>query len=257
MDISNFTEEKFDFKDSSGNKISAVLSSPKKSNKKAVILLHCFTCTKYHRVIRNVSESLAENGFTTLRFDFSGNGESEGKIEDSFYTKMIDEVKKAVDVLQKRGFSKIAVGGHSLGAMVSLLSASEDKRISSVIFIAGSSEAGRVRQVFPNEILEKVEKEGSAIGHAYGRDIPIKREFLRDIEKYNVGYAAATLDRPILIIHPIQDEIINFYHARQLFEWVKSKKTLVALDHCDHLFKFPGAIEKLRKEVLAWALKSI
>ncbi len=126
MDISNFTEEKFDFKDSSGNKISAVLSRPKAPNKKAVILLHCFTCTKYHRVIRNVSESLVENGFTTLRFDFSGNGESEGKIEDSFYTKMIDEVKKAVDVLQKRGFSKIAVGGHSLGAMVSLLSASED-----------------------------------------------------------------------------------------------------------------------------------
>lgn len=254
---SNSTDELFFFKDSSGNKISAILSSPEKPNKKAVILLHCFTCTKYHRVIRNVSESLVEKGFTTLRFDFSGNGESEGKIEDSFYTKMIDEVKKAVDFFQKKGFKKISVGGHSLGAMVSLLAASEDSRISSVIFIAGSSEAARVRQVFSDDVLEKVEKEGIATGHAYGRDIPIKREFLRDIEKYNVGYAAATLNRPILIIHPIQDEIINFYHARQLFEWVKSKKTLVALENCDHLFKKPLAIEKLREEVSKWALKNI
>lgn len=251
------SDEVFTFKDSSGNRISAVLSTPEKQNKKAVILLHCFTCTKYHRVIRNVSESLVEKGFTTLRFDFSGNGESEGKIEDSFYTKMIDEVKKAVDLLKKRGFTKIAVGGHSLGAMVSLLAASQDSRISSVIFIAGSSEAARVRQVFPNEVLEKVEKEGIAIGHAYGRDIPIKREFLRDIEKYNVGHAAATLDRPILIIHPVDDEIINFYHARQLFEWVNSKKTLVALENCDHLFKKPLAIEKLREEVSKWAIKNI
>ncbi|MBI5223939.1 alpha/beta fold hydrolase [Candidatus Micrarchaeota archaeon] len=241
-------EEKFSFT-STGDKIIAVLSEPEEKTTTAFVLLHCFTCTKYHRVIRNVSEALNEKGITTLRFDFSGNGESEGKIEDAFYTKMISEVKSAVTILKNRGYEQIGVGGHSLGAMIALLASSEDERVSSVLFIAGSSEAGRVREVFPKEIIEKAEKEGVAIGHAYDRDIPIKREFLRDLETYDVKKAVSNLKRPITIIHPIQDEIIPVFHARQLYDEASEPKKLHLIDGCDHLFKMPGAIEKLREIV--------
>ena len=60
------------------DKLAVLLNQPKQSNGIGVILLHCFLCTKYHRIMRNLAETLSDAGVTTLRFDFSGNGESTG-----------------------------------------------------------------------------------------------------------------------------------------------------------------------------------
>lgn len=73
-------EEKITFTGRSGEPIAAMLSRPHHPNGKGVVLLHCFLCTKHHRVVRSVSEALAVQGITTLRFDFYGNGESGGRM---------------------------------------------------------------------------------------------------------------------------------------------------------------------------------
>jgi alpha-beta hydrolase superfamily lysophospholipase len=139
--------------------------------------------------------------------------------------------------------------------MLSILSAQADPRVSAVAFIAGSSQASRVREVFPKEAIDQAEKEGEAESEAYGRKVKLKKEFLLDIEKYNVGHAAATLGRPILIVHGIADETIPFYHARQLHAWCNGPKALELIDGADHLFKNEGSLEKMAKSVADWLSK--
>ncbi|HSB46961.1 MAG TPA: alpha/beta fold hydrolase [Candidatus Bilamarchaeum sp.] len=242
---------------SQGNEITAILTEPKKPNGKGVVLLHCFTCTKHHRIMRTLAAELASRGFSVLRFDFSGNGESGGKIEEATYTRMLGEVSDGVSVLLSRGMKKVAVAGHSMGAMLSLLSAQADGRIGAVGFIAGSSQAARVREVFPADAIAKAERDGEAESEAYGRKLILKKEFLLDVEKYNVGHAAATLGRPILIVHGKDDETIPFYHARQLFNWCKGEKTLELMDGADHLFKKDGSLERMTKTVGEWFGKTL
>ncbi|MCI0503272.1 alpha/beta hydrolase [Candidatus Micrarchaeota archaeon] len=245
-------DERLTFRNVAGDALAAILSVPPKPNGKGVVLLHCFTCTKHHRVMRSLAESLSEAGFSVLRFDFGGNGESGGKLEDATYSKMLDEVRSAVTLLRSRGIDKVGVAGHSMGAMLSLLAASEDERISAVGFISGSSQAARVREVFPQDAIRKAEKEGSAEAFVYGRHITIKREFLLDVEKFNVGHAAATLGRPILIVHGTEDEVIPPFHARQIFAWASGKKTLDMMEGVDHLFRKDADLAKLRDTVCAW-----
>ena len=115
-------EENLTFKNSEGEAIAALLSVPENHNGKAVLLLHCFCCSKYHRVMRHISSALNSRGFATLRFDFSGSGESGGRLEEATYTKMLGEARAAADLLEKRGM-RMGVAGHSLGAMMSLLAA--------------------------------------------------------------------------------------------------------------------------------------
>lgn len=256
-ELSLLMDSSLSFTDNYGDSIAALLSQPKKPNGKGIVLLHCFTCTKHHRILRNISESLTDNGFTVLRFDFSGNGESGGKIEDTNYTRMIGQVKQAVSILQENKMKKIGVAGHSMGAMLSVLSAYEDERIKAVGFIAGSSQGARVRDVFPKEVVDKAEKEGFAEAFVYGRNIVLKREFLLDVEKYNLGRDVAGLNRPILVIHGTEDEIIPVFHARQLYAWASEPKTLELLDGVDHLFKKDKSLDLLKQKVTEWFEKNL
>ncbi len=245
-------DEKLTFKNQNNDSISALLSMPKKSNGTGIVLLHCFTCTKHHRIMRTLSEGLSDAGFIVLRFDFSGNGESEGKLEEASYTKMIGEVKVAVSLLKEKGAKKIALAGHSMGAMMSMLGAANDQRVSAVCFIAGSSEASRVKQIFPSDIIEKVEIDGSAETVVYGRVITLKKDFLRDIEKYSIVQAAQKFSGPLLIVHGSNDETINVSHAKKLFDIANEPKKLEILEGADHLFRQPKDLEKLKEIVTGW-----
>lgn len=245
-------EERFTFTGSSGENVSAIFTSPEKPDGRAVILLHCFLCTKNQRIMRAISGSLLGKGIASLRFDFYGNGESGGVVEDSTYTKMLGQIKDAVSLVQGRGMGRIGVCGHSMGAMLGLLAADQDKRIDAVAFLAGSSQAARVREVFPIEVVELAELEGHSHASVYGRDIKLKREFLLDIERFNVGHAAAMLKRPFLIVHGGHDEVIPFYHARQMHNWAHEPKSLVVIPEADHLFKREGHLAELREVVARW-----
>jgi putative redox protein len=251
-------EENLSFKGITGEKIAAIVSKPQIPNGKGIILLHCFLCTKQHRIMRAMSESLLERGFTTFRFDFYGNGESQGRIEETTYSKMISQVKDCVSFLEDRGGVEwVGLAGHSMGAMLSLLSAYEDKRIGAVAFIAGSSQAARVREVFPDEIIAEAEEQGHSHASVYGRDMVLKREFLLDIERYNVGHAAAMLARPILIVHGGKDEVIPPFHARQIYNWTHEPKTLEMIDGADHLFKDETHLQKLKESVGGWFSRNL
>lgn len=240
------------FRNSHGDALAGILTEPGKPNGKGIVLLHCFTCTKHHRILRTLSQSLGDAGFTVVRFDFSGNGESAGKIEESDYTKMIGDVKEAVSLLRDRGIRKVGVAGHSMGAMLSALSAHEDKRISAVGFIAGSSQAARVREIFPDDVLEKVEEEGKAEAFVYGRSIILKREFLHDVEKYNIGLSIATLGRPLLVVHGTKDETIPVFHARQIYAWASEPKSLELIHGADHMFRKEEHLRLLKEKVTGW-----
>lgn len=248
--------EEITFMSPAGDELSGFIDVHENPNGKGVILLHCFLCTKHHRIMRSMAECLSANGFTTLRFDFSGSGKSDGKVEDATYTRMIEEVKEAVSMLEKRGIESIGVAGHSLGAMMGLLAAHDDKRIHAVAFLAGSSNAARVKEVFPKEVLEKAERDGSAHASIFGRDIVIKREFLHDIDRYDVEKTASTLDRPLLIVHGTDDEIIGYNHAKQLLEWTPGAK-LETIEDGDHLFRDERNLSKVKDTVCEWFAETL
>lgn len=245
--------EKLAFKNDSGESIAAVLHLPEKPNGAGIVFLHCFTCGKDYRLARRLCERLALDGFLALRFDFSGNNESEGALEDATYTKMIKEAKAAVSLLKKKGAKKVGLAGHSMGAMIGLLEASQDERVGAVAFIAGSSEAARVRQIFPAEAIAAVERHGSAEAEVYGRKIKLRKEFLLDIERYNAGNVAAGFRKPLLVVHGTADDVIHPYHARQLHGWAGGPKELRLIEGSDHLFR--QHLDELEETVSVWFRK--
>ncbi len=52
-----------------------------------------------HRVFVNIARSLAREGITCLRFDFMGEGDSEGNFEDSTIKTRLSDISAALSIL--------------------------------------------------------------------------------------------------------------------------------------------------------------
>jgi len=59
---------------------------------KIVVLCHGFIATKSDSLILDLASALTKKGISAFRFDFSGNGESEGQFEYGNYRKEADDL---------------------------------------------------------------------------------------------------------------------------------------------------------------------
>jgi len=113
-------------------KLAGTLHLPDEIKGGGVVFCHCFTCSRNTRIIRHICSDLAAAGFIALRFDFSGNGQSEGDFAASTYSKQMAEIQKAVDIIAEKGAEWIGLAGHSMGAVIAILTAARMNRVKAV-----------------------------------------------------------------------------------------------------------------------------
>jgi len=82
---------------------------------KIVVLCHGFIATKSDSLILDLASALTKKGVSVFRFDFSGNGKSEGQFEYGNYRKEADDLYSVVLCLYEKNYDVTAVVGHSKG----------------------------------------------------------------------------------------------------------------------------------------------
>ncbi|MEJ2657914.1 MAG: alpha/beta hydrolase, partial [Desulfobacterales bacterium] len=130
-------EQPIHFYNLQGEKLAGSLHIPKQHAGGGVVFGHCFTCSRHTRIIREMCDALAAEGFWALRFDFSGNGQSEGEFSKSTYSKQITEMKTAADVILGKGVRRIGLAGHSMGAVIAVLTATQIQSLKAVCSLSG------------------------------------------------------------------------------------------------------------------------
>lgn len=91
---------------------------------------------------RLVAEHISANGVAVLRVDDRGAGKSIPAQKGTSYRDLINDSKAAFEFLFKRpdiDRRKIALAGHSEGALTALLIAAEDPRVAAIMILAGGS----------------------------------------------------------------------------------------------------------------------
>ena len=93
---------KFEFKNLNGDSLSGYLEQPGSGRSRGVALFaHCFSCGKNVLAASRVSRELRDRGFTVLRFDFTGLGESEGDFADTNFSTNVEDLRAAIDALRQ------------------------------------------------------------------------------------------------------------------------------------------------------------
>ena len=125
-------------------------TAPGDQNKPAVLLLNPGIVHRVGpgRIYVKIARALAAEGFTVLRFDFSGIGDSSVRLDNlRFEQSSVDETRTAMSFLQTtRGISRFILVGGCSGAAVSLETARADQRAIGAILINFPARADEEQQ---------------------------------------------------------------------------------------------------------------
>ncbi|MBI2233292.1 MAG: alpha/beta hydrolase [Candidatus Aenigmarchaeota archaeon] len=249
-------EESVYFYNASKERLSGFLHLPAGDYDKSIALAHCFTCSRHQKIMRNICDTLAESGFLVLRFDFSGNGESEGRFEDATYSKEISDLKSAISFLSTKNASSFGVLGHSMGAAVSILHSAIDTRVSSLCVVGSPAESSSIKTIFSDATLKEIYSKGRAEVNIFSRKLTMTKEFFDDAEKHSIEKSLRTFTKPFCVVHGGLDSIIPVENAMKLYSYAKGQKEIHIIDGADHMFSDPGHLEMAQKIILDWFRKT-
>ena len=226
--------EKVTIKNSKGQKLYASMHcSATEKPKKAVIVCHGFISNRVSKWKRDLCTKLAAKGYLAIRIDFTGNGESEGKLEEGTYSQEIDDLRKFIHFVRKKGCERIGVIGHSMGGAVTMLTTAKESHIHAVATVSAPSMLGKRPY---NEFLKYAE-----------RPVPDKlpKAFFDDIKKQDIKKAVQSIKVPFLIIHGDKDTVVPHKESHTLYKWANCAKQHVTMKGMNHNFRKPTDAKKL------------
>ncbi|MGD8980739.1 MAG: alpha/beta fold hydrolase [Desulfobacterales bacterium] len=245
-------EQPIYFYNQQGEKLAGTLHLPKRSAGCGVVFGHCFTCSRHTRIIRQICKELAEKDVLALRFDFSGNGQSEGEFSASNYSKQINEMQTAADVIAEKGARRIGLAGHSMGAVIAVLTAAQTKTVKAVCALAARLSGLNATHFFSKKQLEELEVTGRVSFNSRGRSLQLSTKFFTDAKQYDLPEAVKSLQTPLMVIHGDADEIIPVQDA-YLARTLNSENTeLVIIPGGDHMFSAELHRTQISKLVVKW-----
>ena len=216
-----------------------------------VIIGHGVTANMNRPFVEALAKGLAIAGIPALRFSFSGNGDSEGRFEDSCVSKEVEDLGAVIDSVKAQG-RRIAYVGHSMGGAVGVKRAAADDRIEFLVSLAGMVHTAKFAKVEFGE-----ETPGS--GFMWGKkDCPLSRAFVDDMNQIgSVLDLGGQIKVPWLLVHGTVDDVVPIAESREIFAQAQDPKELVEIENCDHVFDAetdPESLPIMVRKVTEWLL---
>jgi pimeloyl-ACP methyl ester carboxylesterase len=188
-------------------------------------------------------ERAAEEGFNAVRFDFRGNGESDGDFIDQDLSSRIKDLKAVIEFFEPE---EKFLYGMSFGGKV-VLHALEELEVEGVFFkspVLFDDEMEKFRSV--------VEEKGS---YTHFADKTIDERFFEDFDNYSFQEAAEKIDVPVAVFQGGDDSTVHFERSADAVKEINSEVMLRKFEGETH-FMSDEAEEKLLDEMFWWLKRS-
>lgn len=249
--------EKITFKNRNGHRLSARLDySDQQPANAYAIFAHCFTCTKNHKAVYNISRALARKGITVLRFDFTGLGESEGDFSSTNFSSNVSDLVAAANFLKSHYGDPRVLIGHSFGGTACLQAAVEIPDATAVVTIGSPADPRHVKHLLAH-VGEDIQRNGFAEIHLAGRPFRIRKQFWDDLEKSRVEHTLYQLNRALLVLHSPADRVVDIENAARIYQAARHPKSFVSLDDADHMVSRAEDSDWAGSIIAEWAAKYI
>jgi uncharacterized OsmC-like protein/alpha/beta superfamily hydrolase len=240
----------FDNKD--GQALSGRLHRPVGRPVGWALFAHCFTCGKDLRSSQRISEALARAGIGTLRFDFTGLGESTGEFADSHFGANVADIVAAAGWMSANGRPISLLVGHSLGGSAVLRAAAQLDEVRGVTTIGAPSDPMHLLANF-DEVVDEIAAQGQAEVTLVGRSFRVSQSFIDELSNHPLTVELGSLQASLLIMHSPIDNEVSIDHASELFIAARHPKSFVSLDDADHLLTDPSDAAYVGRVIGAWA----
>lgn len=187
-----------------------------------------------------------------LRLDFTGLGESGGEFGDSTFSMNVEDLVRAAGWLRIEIGAPTLLVGHSLGGAAVIAATARIPEVRAVVTIGAPFSPDHVTHLF-DAARPEIEADGIAAVSIGGRQFQIRRAFLDDIADQPQHSRLAALDRPLLVLHAPDDDVVDVGNARSIVDAAGSTASFVALDGADHLLTRSADADRVAAIVAGWA----
>jgi len=222
---------------------------------KSIAFTHSFRNNMNIPLITEAEQKFAEEGYSTLAFDFLGHGDSNGRLREVSYHNLGDNLSSAIKYLRNAGCQKVAVLGISLGTIASVFA---DERPDAQVFINPSplyNSNFLLNRYFPGieEHMEELNKNGflTAISGSGRGSFELGKQWVLEMQQGSeVTYKRHEQNNtPTFIVQGNNDELSSHETRNPYIQRFGGK--FYFIEGADHNF----SNRKNRKEALDVSLK--
>lgn len=229
--------EKIILKNNSEENLSGILQDA--GSNELVILCHGFRSSKESKTICHLGDALASKGISSFRFDFSGNGESEGNFEYGNYYKEVEDLRTVVRFFREQNRDVTAILGHSKGGNVVILYALKYKDVYSIVNVAGRFDLkGGIKERLGEDFMERIRKDGFLdVKDKTGKMYRVTEASLMERIGIDMQAACMSLDENcrVLTVHGSKDSTVPPSDAMEFSKLIRNHR-LEIIEEADHRF---------------------
>jgi uncharacterized protein len=247
-------EDRFSFHDSLGYRVASILTVPDSGTDRIAVLCHGFLSSKTSSTNNALTRMLIECGIATFRFDFFGQGASEGPFEELTTTRAAGQAQAALNLVKERGFCRIGLMGSSFGGLVALLVAAKRTDLACLALKCPVVDfAEELREEFGEPEMARWQATGTIPNIMGGTErIALSYGFYEDSLRQIAYEPARSITAPTLIVQGDQDEHVPLHQSRRLYEALCVKKHLEMLPGADHQFTKGEDFKRMTSLIADW-----
>ena len=249
-------EEALTFHDRHGHNVAAILNAPDKPTTGVAVLCHGFLSGKDSTTNKTLTRLLNEQGLATFRFDFFGQGNSDGPFEEITTTLAIAHTEAALDLVASKGYDRIGLVGSSFGGLVAILTAAQHSDLACLALKCPVVDfAEELRLKFgPKELTrwQATDKIPNIMGGP--ERVRLRYGFYEDCLKQIAYGPAERITVPTLIVQGEQDECVPLHQSRRLHDALGGPKRLDLLPGADHQFTRGEDFRQMTTSISEWLM---
>jgi alpha-beta hydrolase superfamily lysophospholipase len=267
---------------SEGRHLIGILRQAAESPTKAVVF--CHDAFETQESWGEFVERFCETGITTLTFDFTGHGRSEGLRSLVDLRVWAHNIRDALNELAARGYQEFGLVGWGIGGTAALLAAAHDRRLRCVVTLAtpvslvpGIGErfayglisfVAKLKMAFTkkplmlsrlNEMEEMHFVVNDEVNQAYISNpsltaayqaIPIPQSL--DSVWFDITHMLEKISIPVLVLHGERDEIVLVGQGEKIITKLTGSKKIRVFEDCGHAMHMESHKEAILLMISKW-----
>jgi pimeloyl-ACP methyl ester carboxylesterase len=203
-----------------------------------------------------LAESCAKAGFSYLRFDYRGTGQSSGDFKQATLGDWLEDTCAVFDQLTKG--NQIVIGSSMGGWLAFMLALQRPERARALIGIAAAPDftEALVRKTLTPDQEAKLEAEGFIVDPTAPPDFPviITKKFMDEARQHLLLNQPININCPVHLLQGKADHDVPWQYALAIMEKLSSEnKSLIFVDDGDHRLSRPQDLDLLWQIVLGIA----
>ena len=240
----------------SGHTLRGTLNLPKaclyKGKAPVLINLHGFGGNKcgYKNLHVKQARKLEEHGIACVRFDFFGNGESDGEFEEMTFTSLLEDTEDIFAWVKEQEWAEegnIILSGQSMGGYVASTMAPKLKPAKLILQCPGAA-----MWYGALERAEAMEEKGIFVADVEG--LAFSTNFNRTMHPYEPFSFAKGYDGPVLLARGTEDKLVSEDDCKKYMQVYGEKCTYVSVEGGNHNFDSIPTRTELEKAIITFIL---